>query len=356
MKKSHVLFCCLAAAAAPAHGAAGAQSLDFLRLNAGPRETAMGGAAAAVGGDAYSFAYNPALLASLRSQQLAFAQAVWVQSVQYQDLAYGRPTAAGAFGARLQRLDYGNIPQYDAAGAANGSVEPSDFLAGLGYARDFPSCGLALGGGFKFVRESLGPVAGQTELFDLGAAWRPERGDLSLGLALLDLGPGVSYDTSQGPSPTELVAGVADRFYGESLVVALDGHFPRGQAPHGGFGAELWVLDALAFRAGLELLQDEGAGIRAGLGFRFQRFQVDYAFSVMGDLGQTHHAAVTLRFGGPAETSYRAGLELMRAEKYPEAVLKFNEALQRDPNYPEAGLRLKQAYEFLQKPDAAGAK
>jgi tetratricopeptide (TPR) repeat protein len=62
--------------------------------------------------------------------------------------------------------------------------------------------------------------------------------------------------------------------------------------------------------------------------------------------------ALTFRFGGPSESAYREGLKLLSAQHYPQAILKFNEALELDPKHPKAARRLAEAYEALRKEKA----
>lgn len=340
--------------AGPVLAAARTTALDFLRLDIGPREVGMGGTGVASANDAYAAGYNPALLASLRSRELAFSHANWVQGIQYQDLLYAHPQPWGVLSGRFQRLSYGTLTGYDAAGARTSAYSAADLLAGLNFARAFPSSGLAAGVGVKYVKESIGEVSASSKLLDLGAAFTPQRrdwlGDVTFGLALRNLGTSARFDTTSEPAPSELGVGVAGVFLGESLTAGLDGHFPRHSRAHGNLGFELWVMDALALRAGVEAPQDAGPGIRAGLGFRIRNnLQVDYAFSPLGNLGETHHIGARLRFGGPAEDAYQEGLRLMRLERYPESIVKFNSALNLNPKHPRAARRIRQAYSMFKK-------
>lgn len=333
-------------------GAAGETSLDFLRLDVGPRQVAMGGAAAAVGGDAYGMTYNPALLASLGAQEAAFSHAQWLQSITYQDFLYAHPLSWGTLGGRVQRLGYGDINAYDAAGAKAGSFSASDLLLGGGYAKSFPKSGLSLGGQVKIARRTIGAVSAQAVLFDLGAAFTPRRrgllGDATFGLSARNLGSSVKFDRVGEPVPTEVLAGAALKWQDGRLLTSVDGRFPLAGGPGGRLGAEFWLMPNLALRAGLDINQSQGPGVRAGLGFLAGRgVVVDYAFLPMGELGMTHQIGVRLTFGGPAEKSYREGLRLMHENKPADAVLKFNEALNLNPKHPEAGRRLKQAYEKM---------
>jgi len=67
-------------------------------------------------------------------------------------------------------------------------------------------------------------------------------------------------------------------------------------------GAEYWVSPNLAVRGGYQFghgadqLQSQFVGLGVGLGIKFSRFTMDYAFLPYGDLGNTHRITVGLRF------------------------------------------------------------
>ncbi|MBI4424751.1 MAG: PorV/PorQ family protein [Elusimicrobia bacterium] len=357
MRRS-ILAALLGAQAAAGAAAPGKASLEFLRLDIGPRQVGMGQAGVALGGDPYAAAYNPALLASLRSRELAVSHVEWLPGIRYQDYLYAHPTRAGSFGARLQRLDYGEIAAYDAVGARSGQVTASDLLAGFGYARRFFDPGVSLGASAKLARESLAGVAAQAWAFDLGASWTPRAGPLppgtTCGLAARNVGPSVRFDHGSAPLPLDVAVGASAPLFEDSLSLALDLHLPGLRAPRANAGAEYRVAETVTLRAGVEVPQAEGPGLRAGIGFRLRAVRVDYAFSPMGALGHTHHMGLSIPFGGASEAAHQRGLALLRQGQYDDAILKFNEALTLDPRNVEANRMLRRAYELLrrhQEPD-----
>jgi hypothetical protein len=356
MGKVKVLACLaavLAAAPCVATAAPGATALDFLRLDVGPRQIAMGGAGSALGGDANSMAYNPALLGTLGTQEFTFSHANWFQGIQYEDFVYAHPLSWGTLGAMVQRLGYGEIAGYDAAGARTGEISASDLLVGAAFARSFPRRGLSVGGTFKVARESIDSVGGQAFLFDLGASLTPRRrgflGDTSWGLSVRNAGTSVKFDRESEPVPTEFLLGGCYRVMSEALLLSADARFLLRQGPQIRLGGEYWLLNTIALRLGADPTQDAGSGVRAGFGFKIQELRLDYTFLPMGDLGMTHHVGMRWAFGGPAEKAYQEGLGLMREGRDSEAALKFNEALNLNPKHPQAARRLRQAYEKMQE-------
>jgi hypothetical protein len=347
----NALLAALLLAARPARCAPGESALEFLRLDAGPREVAMAGAATAAGEGAHAAAYNPALLAWGTASEAAFSRAQWLLGTSHQDLAYAGAAGPGGprLGLRLQHLDYGDLDAYDSAGARSGSVSAGDLLLAGSFARRLGWA--AAGATLKLARETIAGVSAQAVLADLGGAARLPAGaaEVSFGLALKNLGPSVRFDRDSAPPPTELALGAALRSPREALTLSGDVRLPARQGPAGALGLEWWLHEALALRLGFEVPMDEGPGVRTGLGLRSGRFRVDYAFFPLGALGMTHHVGASLRFGGPAEAAYARGMRRLRTERYAEAALEFNEALRLEPRHPRAARRLRQAYRLMRE-------
>jgi hypothetical protein len=274
----------------------------------------------------------------------------------FQDILYDHPASFGHLGLRFQRLSYGSIAAYDSAGAATGQTSASDMLVGLSYSRPIREWGLSVGASAKFAQETLSGVSARAYLGDVGLSYAPRvggwLGQSTFGLALRNLGPATTFDTVASPAPSEAVAGFSTPLYADRVVLAADLHAPRQQAAFGSFGMELWGLDTVALRLGAQAPQDQGPNVRAGVGLRLGSFQLDYAFFPMGELGQTHHVSLRFVFGGPAEKLYNEGLKLMRQEKYPQAVMRFNDVLKLDAKHWRAVRKLRRAYELMQREEA----
>ena len=115
----------------------GTTAADFLNLGAGPRAIAMGDAQVGLANDVYSNYWNPAGLATLRTQEAAFVQTQYIQNISQEYLAYALPrTRFGAFGASVNYLSYGTLPGTDAVGQPTGSVGANDMDLGFSYSRD----------------------------------------------------------------------------------------------------------------------------------------------------------------------------------------------------------------------------
>lgn len=78
--------------------------------------------------------------------------------------------------------------------------------------------------------------------------------------------------------------------------MAADVAKPQDNDVYWCLGAEWWMQDTIALRAGYKTNQDIGPGWSAGLGFKFQRICLDYAYAPYGDLGNTHRISLGMNF------------------------------------------------------------
>ncbi len=71
---------------------------------------------------------------------------------------------------------------------------------------------------------------------------------------------------------------------------------PTSTAGAQNLGAEYWLLNSMALRGGYEFGYDL-SGLTAGAGFRYQNFEVDYAFVPYSVLGNSHRLSASYAFG-----------------------------------------------------------
>src|SRR5262249_43381140 len=150
--------------------------------------------------------------------------------------------------------------------------------------------------------------------------------------------------------PRELAAGAAYAQFlsGDVLNLGVDLHQAQDQKSYPSVGAEYWLKNFLAIRAGYRGGLSTG-GFRAGMGFRLKGLSVDYAWSGMGaDLGAGQQVSLAWRFGpmeatlspGIADDLYAHHMAQGRAhmdlKMYDRAVLEFNDALRIRPEDDKA--------------------
>ena len=190
---------------------------------------------------------------------------------------------------------------------------------------------------------------------------------LSFGLSATQFGSGAKFDTQTTdlPSDVRLGAGYTHFLYGDALNFAVDAVFPKGGNARFNEGVEFWIHNVFALRGGFVGGQDAGSGVRAGAGFRFQKMELNYAWTGFGDaLGNAHRISFDWRFGRDAQntvTGLKEDLvkfylsdaqEDLSSGAYHEAVIAANRALEIDPGNPQALQLLTEAGEKMKKPDS----
>ena len=348
----------------------GTTAADFLKLGVGPRAVAMGDAQVGLADDAYSTYWNPAGLATLRTQEASFVQTQYVQNISEEYLAYALPrTRFGAFGASATYLGYGSLQSYDATGQPGGSVGASDMALGLSWSHDLfrdERYGTELSAGVtgKWIQERLDTVSATAYTGDLGLLFSPgiKWGEFwngwKAGLDLRNLGTPMTFDQESFPLPRTLSAGLSytGRWRDESITLAFDGRQPNDGSRTMGVGLEIWTLQSFVLRGGYTTEGDLGNGLSFGAGIRFKTIQVDYAFGSEGPLGNTQRIGLTLRFAAPKENpvllaqhSFEKGVREFNKGRYTESLVDFNKTLEVDPTHPQALEMMKRTYEKLKQ-------
>lgn len=283
------------------HAGAGSEAAAFLKLDAGARAAAMGGAFAAAGDDASSVFYNPAGPALARKQEVMLSHNEWLAGLKNEHAAYLLPVSprltlfTGFAGLISPSLD-----RYDDTGARTGSFSAMDGEAGAGLSWEFRK---DLFGGFfaKTVFQQADNRKASAYAVDLGVVRVYEDG-LRLGAAAQNLGTKMKLYSGSFDLPRTYRAGAAYRveniaWLTAEIVKAGQSPFAIAAGAEGGYsvGPKEEAFARLGFRTGRS--RNSGSGLAAGAGLRSEDLRIDYAFSPFGELGDTHRITVTLKFG-----------------------------------------------------------
>ena len=287
-------------APAPIRAAGGADSYGFLLLDSNARAAAMGGAYTALGSGSGALDYNPAGLVRTERNEVSFMHNQYFQGVTQDFINFASPRG---WGASLNYLSFGDVQQTtltSPSGEGLGQTSLSDLSLGLGYGCKL-SQDLSVGAGAKYIREVIDQTPRDNAAFDLGVLYTvPRLRGLSVGAALQNMGPTVSYDQAHENQPLTWRLGGAYRrdWLGASHALALDVVKERNDSAHVSLGLETLILKSMALRLGYNQSNDAGVGITAGVGWQIHNFGFDYAIVPFGPLGYTHRMSVTLRWGG----------------------------------------------------------
>jgi hypothetical protein len=308
MKKNGALFLTAILAGFPAPGlyaGAGSDGAAFLKIEAGARAAGMGGAFTAVADDASSVFYNPAGPALVRSKEIMLAHNEWLAGLRNEHAAYVHPVSSRlTLFTGVTALIIPSLAKYDSMGNNTGSFSAMDGAAGAGFAwaaREDVLLGLFAKTVFQRAdKESASSFAG-----DLGVI-SDAGNDVRLGAAIQNLGAPMRLYKENFALPVTYRGGGAYRLKdmlwltaeaikaGQSDAALAVGAEGQATSIHGET-----VFGRLGYKSGRS--KNAGPGISAGVGFRSGNFQVDYAFSPFGDLGNTHRVSVTARFGEDRE-------------------------------------------------------
>jgi hypothetical protein len=271
----------------------------WLKLPSSVRDAGMGGASAALGGEANSVQQNPAALADLKGQQASFVHNAWLQGSAVEDLSYGLGLGASSgLGLAFNYLSFGSVDRYtlDSGGqpVANGSYSPSAMNLAAGYGSRWQD--LAVGASVKVLTQSLdGSSMASAVGADLGARWQALPA-LAVGVAAQNLGSSLEGSAL----PVNLKAGLG-LVLGASTLAA-DVNLPTGDSSAYSLnvGGEYWVLKQLAGRVGYRFSDNAAlgglSGLSAGLSLRYGWAQLDYAFTAYGDLGDDNLIGLSAQF------------------------------------------------------------
>lgn len=288
--------------------AAGTTAAGFLSVGTGAGVLGRGGATLGLGGDLSVVPWNAAALGWLDGTQITLAHATLAGQTQQEWAAVGGRAGRSALRWSIDGL-YHSLGSYEVRDLANSFKSNSDVSSmALGFHLAHPLGQFAtVGVGGKYVGENLGSVSGTGYTMDAGLQMRA--GPLGAGVAVTNLGGGMSYGGTSYDLPMNLGLGAALDLPGTGLRLALDANFPSSYYQDVRVGAEWRWHDLLALRAGYrreldaptELNED---GPSFGLGAGARGMWVDYAYLIPGAGEGQHRLSVTLR---PGRFGWRAG-------------------------------------------------
>ncbi len=283
------------------YAGAGSDAAAFLKIDAGARAAAMGGAFGAVGDDASSVFYNPAGPALARNQELMLSHSEWLEGLRNEHAAYIHPISPRlTIFTGLTALIVPSMDKLDIAGDKTGSFSAMDGAAGAGFAWAF---GDDLFGGLfvKTVYQQADTRKAFAYAGDFGLI-KTYGNNVRLGLAAQNLGTAMKLYTESFSLPFTCRGGAAYRVRDMAWLTAelvkageSDTAFAAGAEGEYSFDPRETLFARLGYKTGRS--KNAGSGISAGVGLQSNDLRLDYAFSPFGDLGDTHRISLTLKFG-----------------------------------------------------------
>ena len=277
----------------------------FLKIPVGAREVGMGQAFTAVADDANAAFWNPAGLGTLVSRELTASDAQMFAGTRLDTLAFAQPALQGSIGVSVGYLQDGTLDGRGADRSQTGSFTASDMVVGLSYGR--PVGMMQLGATIKYIRSAISNVSATGMAADLGLLMPTRLPGLTLGAAVQNIGPGMTFLSEKDPLPLTVSGGAAYQTpMGLTISVQAQRQMHEGNTIVGA-GMEMPLLSAVTARAGYQRASNAGLGAAAGaasglgglaggFGFKVYGYSVDYAFTPMGELGSAQRISISSRF------------------------------------------------------------
>jgi hypothetical protein len=307
-------------------GTSGAQ---FLKLDVDARTVGLGGANAAITRGAMALYYNPAGIANLDENSVAFSYTDWIADIKYNYLAYARPFPGfGTVGVHVAVLtmDDMEITTTDEPDGTGEMFGANSWVVGVSNAHQLTSR-FSFGVTAKYIREKISELSSGSVAFDVGTIYYTGFRTLRIAMSTRNFGADTKYggteletthdqdddpttapvevrlNTESHPLPLSFRLGVAYDFEFDEdskLLATVDGYNTRDRGQQGSVGLEYSWLDRLALRAGYKIRTDE-EGIAAGGGYDFEipefgTVGIHYAWADLGRLENAHRFSLVLNF------------------------------------------------------------
>ncbi len=353
------LSLCLSVALSSQAAGPGTTTGELLKIPVSARAVGMGEAYTAAADDSSALAWNPAGLSFMAQKEAAFMHDSLIESVHYEHLAFAAPGDNYSFGAAMSYLGYGSIAGYDNNGGNPIGDQTAYSYLFSGGASTFIHERLSIGVAGSVLREYLAGDAAGTFAANLGALYglasHPLAGDYRLGMSVTNLGPGLKFESVRDPLPRKIhFGGEAMHVKELPLNLTLDVTVPNDNSTYVGIGSEYWFKEIIALRLGYAGSNDEGKGLRLGVGLKLREFLFDYAYGGYGDFGATHRIELSLRWGEKMRQLNGEQRAILREAKhagdqgdYIREILTMNELLEKDPTNDRILKRMILAHEHM---------
>ena len=156
---------------------------------------------------------------------------------------------------------------------------------------------LKVGVNLKIINQSIENEKTLGFSFDIGTLYTIY--GVNVGATLQNLGPKMRYIETFETLPCNIKLGASYKLFDKSLTFAVDINKPLYEVPLSmNIGAEYWFKNILSGRIGYtkDLKMESNVGLSFGGGFKYDMYQIDYAFVPFGDLGNSHRVSLSVNF------------------------------------------------------------
>jgi len=254
--------------------------LQFLKIGTSARAAGMGDAFTAVANDISAIYFNGAGLTHIKRLGYQVNYTKWLANTNLYSVAAawntgssrGEVIGVSALVFKPEDMEETTTLQPDGTGQ---TIRYSDTAIGLLYAVKFTDK-FSFSAKLNYVQEKMYTKTTTTVVFDLGSYFYTGFKSLRVAMGLRNFGPDKAADVTKYFMPLYYNMAVAGEIYGEKgkpFYITLDAEsaFAVDYEQRYHFGAEAWIKDQLALRAGYKHNYDleqftVGAGVRQSFG------------------------------------------------------------------------------------------
>ncbi|MCD6375957.1 MAG: PorV/PorQ family protein [Caldisericaceae bacterium] len=312
----------------------GTTSAQFLKIEAGARAVAMGGAFVAVDNDATALYWNPSGIARLNFPEVVILHTKWFLDIIYDFVGVILPLGNfGTIGASITSLSMGEkkVRTIIYPEGTGEKYDAGDIALGISYAKNLTNR-FSIGGTFKYIHQKIWHMSSSSIAFDIGTLFTTDFYGMKIGMSISNFGNKMKLegkDTYIFYDPDETKYGNNDKIPAEMrtdeyslplifrvgvamdvlkgdrnrLTLAVDAVHPNDNTENLNLGFEYALRNALFLRAGYKNLFTENSeeGLTMGVGIEYNFFKsvllkIDYAYQDFGILNNVQRFSLGLKF------------------------------------------------------------
>ncbi|MBU1078702.1 MAG: PorV/PorQ family protein [Spirochaetes bacterium] len=296
--------------------------LQFLTISPSPEALSLGNAYLSSTGKADAFYYNPSSTsfgdtASLQPDakyQYSFIKGldISLSYIKYfQSLHYGSLFTSlqlknlGSAGFGIISLFYDDIIRIedDTLGGyrlTDEKIDLGDYCFLLNYALRIKN-DIGVGFNLKYITEKLDTKTGSSICGDIGILYKQKRG--AAGFVLQNIGKPVTFDRERENLPLTFIIGGDYNIKIKKLLLTEKDHIKLSSSIKKGIetvfifnsGIEYSIKEFIFIRAGYQINGNDD-GIKAGAGFKYKNFDINYSINNYENLGIIHRVGLNGHF------------------------------------------------------------
>ena len=264
-------------------------SYGFLKLTNNARSAGMGDAFSSVGNDLSAVFYNPAGITQMETdRELQVSYTKWFVDSSLGTFALAMKTRFATFAVNavyFQTQEFEERTSFNPAGTGR-MVRGSDVALGFTLAKQLTDK-LSFGFQFRWVQEDLDLMSYSTVDVNFGTVFYTGYKSTRLSMSLRNLGADKEVIAQKARVPTVFNLAAAMEVYGNlgdplSIPVSAEQAFYTDYVARYYFGAEAWINNMIALRAGWKTRHDSedwsiGSGIKQKLGNQVVKADISYS-------------------------------------------------------------------------------